>query len=108
MSIGALDIASVNVANDASNAIIRIDRAIDYVNSERAKLGAQMNRLDSTIANLQGSVENQSASRSRIQDADYAAETAELVRSQILRQASIAMVAQANALPQAVLSLLRG
>jgi flagellin len=84
-----------------------IDTAIDKVNSERATLGATQSRFDAVISNLQVSVENQSAARSRIVDADFAAETANLSRSQVLQQAGNAMVAQANQLPQQVLSLLR-
>ncbi|WP_088281812.1 flagellin [Ideonella sp. A 288] len=84
-----------------------IDLALDKVNSERATMGASQSRFDAVISNLQISVENQSASRSRIMDADFAAETANLSRSQILQQAGNAMVAQANQLPQQVLALLR-
>jgi len=87
--------------------IDNIDKAIDFVNSQRATLGASQNRFDAVISNLQISVENQSAARSRITDADFASETANLSRSQILQQAGNAMVAQANQLPQQVLSLLR-
>jgi flagellin len=87
--------------------IDNIDKAIDFVNSQRATLGASQNRFDAVISNLQVSVENQSAARSRITDADFASETANLSRSQILQQAGNAMVAQANQLPQQVLSLLR-
>jgi flagellin len=71
-------------------------------------MGAVQNRLESTIANGQTTAENLAASRSRIQDADYAAETAQLTRAQILQQAGVAMLAQANALPNNVLALLRG
>ena len=84
-----------------------IDAALKTVSAERSTLGASQNRFDSVVSNLQVSVENQSAARSRIMDADYAAETANLSRSQILQQAGNAMVAQANQLPQQVLSLLR-
>jgi flagellin len=87
--------------------IDNIDKAIDFVNSQRATLGASQNRFDAVISNLQVSVENQSAAKSRITDADFASETANLSRSQILQQAGNAMVAQANQLPQQVLSLLR-
>jgi flagellin len=88
--------------------ITNIDAALDKVNGERATLGASQNRFDAVIANLQVAVENQSASRSRIMDADFAQETANLSRAQILQQAGNTMVAQANQLPQQVLSLLRG
>ncbi|MBW8847038.1 MAG: flagellin FliC [Burkholderiales bacterium] len=84
-----------------------IDTALDKVNGERATLGASQNRFDAVISNLQVAVENQSASRSRIMDADFAQETANLSRAQILQQAGNTMVAQANQLPQQVLALLR-
>ena len=84
-----------------------IDTAIDTVNNKRAEFGATQSRFDAVISNLQQSVENQSAARSRIMDADFASETANLSRSQILQQAGNAMVAQANQAPQQVLSLLR-
>jgi len=86
--------------------IDNIDAALDTVNAERATLGASQSRFDSVISNLQVSVENQSAARSRIMDADYAAETASMSRASILQQAGDAMVAQANQLPQQVLKLL--
>ena len=85
-----------------------IDAALDDVSTQRAVLGAAQNRFDAVISNLQVSVENQTAAKSRIMDADYAAETAEMSRDQILQQAGTAMVAQANQLPQQVLTLLRG
>jgi flagellin len=84
-----------------------IDSAIDKVNSERAKLGATQSRFDAVIGNLQIGIENQSAARGRIMDADFATETANLSRAQVLQQAGSAMIAQANQLPQQVLSLLR-
>ncbi|PXW91927.1 flagellin [Sphaerotilus hippei] len=87
--------------------IDNIDLAIDKVNSERATLGATQSRFDAVISNLQVSSENQSAARSRIMDADFASETANLSRAQVLQQAGNAMIAQANQLPQQVLSLLR-
>jgi flagellin len=85
-----------------------IDKALDKINSERATLGAAQSRFDAVIANLQVAAENQTAARSRIMDADFAAETANLSRAQILQQAGTAMVAQANQLPQQVLRLLQG
>ncbi len=88
--------------------IDNIDTAINTVSSNRATLGAAQNRFEAVISNLQVSVENQSAARSRIMDADYASETANLSRAQILQQAGTAMISQANQLPQQVLSLLRG
>jgi flagellin len=85
-----------------------IDGALNLINDTRATYGASQSRFDSVIANLQTAVENQSAARSRIMDADFAAETAALSRAQILQQAGNAMVAQANQLPQQVLQLLKG
>jgi flagellin len=87
--------------------IDNIDLALDAVNGERATYGATQNRFDAVISNLMISVENQAAARSRIIDADFAVETANLSRAQILQQAGNSMIAQANALPQQVLSLLR-
>ena len=88
-------------------ALSLIDTDIDTVTAARADLGAVQNRLDSTIRNIANVVENQSAARSRIRDADFAAETANLTRTQILQQAGTAMLAQANQIPQNVLQLLR-
>jgi flagellin len=98
-------IASVT---DAQAAMDAIDAALTNINSERALYGATQNRFEAVIGTLQVSVENQSAARGRIMDADFAAETANLSRTQILQQAGTAMVAQANALPQQVLKLLQG
>jgi flagellin len=98
------DISTVAGANDA---ILRVDAALDSVNKVRGELGAIQNRFESTIANLGTSVENLSASNSRILDADFAAETANLAKSQVLQQAGISVLAQANARPQQVLSLLQ-
>ncbi|TMH06906.1 MAG: flagellin FliC, partial [Betaproteobacteria bacterium] len=95
-------------AGDIKTVIDNIDAALDEVNDTRATFGATQSRFDAVIANLQQAAEAQSAARSRIMDADYAAETAALSRAQILQQAGNAMVAQANQLPQQVLSLLRG
>jgi len=106
MNGGALDIADVDVATNANGVIQKMDRAIDYINARRADLGAQLGRLDSVVANLATNVESLSASRSRIQDTDFAVETANLTAAQILRQAGTAMVAQANASPRLVLQLL--
>ncbi len=91
----------------SQGAISALDDAIDAVNSQRATFGAVQNRFENVVATLMVSTENQSAARSRIMDADYAAETANLSRAQILQQAGNAMVAQANQLPQQVLSLLQ-
>jgi flagellin len=106
--ITAATSTDVTSATNASAAIDLIDTALTTVNDERALYGATQNRFESVISGLQIAVENQSAARSRIVDADYAAETAALTRAQILQQAGVAMLAQANAAPQNVLSLLRG
>lgn len=98
---------SVSTAAQAQQAITSIDRAISYVNTQRSTMGAVQNRLTTSIANLASSVENISAARSRIQDTDFAAETATMTRNQILQQAGTAMLAQANSLPNSVLSLLK-
>jgi flagellin len=87
--------------------IDNIDKAIDDVNNTRATFGATQSRFDSIISNLQSSVENQTAARSRIMDADFATETANMSRANVLQQAGTAMIAQANQQPQQVLSLLR-
>ncbi|WP_369818312.1 flagellinolysin [Acidovorax sp. Root219] len=108
MGLSALGLRStLDVTRSPAQAIVAVDRALDYVNSQRAVIGAQSSRLESAMANLQNSSENLSASRSRILDADFAVETATLARQQILQQAGSAMVAQANQLPQGVLALLR-
>ena len=99
-------IGSAVAGTSIDTVIDDIDDAIDTINSQRATLGASQSRFESVISNLQISVENQSAARSRIMDADFAAETANLSRAQILQQAGNAMVAQANQMPQQVLSLL--
>ena len=104
-SLAALDLTT---ASGASAALAVIDSALSQVNSGRADLGAIQNRFSSTIANLQTTNDNLSAARSRIQDADFAAETANLTRASILQQAGTAILAQANALPNQVLTLLRG
>jgi flagellin len=103
----SVTIGSTASADDIGTVIDNIDGAIDKINGERAMYGANQSRFDSVIANLQVSTENQTAARSRIMDADFATETANLSRAQILQQAGNAMIAQANQLPQQVLSLLR-
>jgi flagellin len=100
----SVDLTSVAGANKA---LLAIDSALASVSGSRAKLGATMNRFEQTISNLRITTENQTASRSRIQDADFATETAALTRAQILQQSGMAILAQANAVPQNVLSLLR-
>ena len=92
---------------NAQTAIAGIDTALNEINSQRATWGARQNRFENVVSNLMSAVENQAAARGRIVDADYAAETANLSRAQILQQAGNAMVAQANQLPQQVLALLR-
>lgn len=103
----ALSVISIASVSGANTAIASIDAALATVSSTRADLGAYQNRFASTVANLTTTSENLSASRSRIQDADFAAETAALTRGQILQQAGVAILAQANSLPQNVLALLR-
>ena len=100
-----LDISSYSGAQQAINAI---DSALGQVSGARATLGAVQNRFSSIVTNLQTTNENLSASRSRIQDADFAAETANLTKAQILQQAGTAILAQANSVPNNVLSLLKG
>ncbi|MDX9687266.1 flagellin [Halopseudomonas formosensis] len=102
-TIDSLDILT---AGNAQLAIQALDDAIASVDSTRADLGAVQNRFESTISNLQNIAENASAARGRIMDTDYAAESANLAKNQIMQQAGTAMLAQANQLPQAVLSLL--
>ncbi len=96
-----------SVAN-ATAAIVAIDAQLDLVNTTRATLGAVQNRFNAVINQLSVSIENQSAAKSRIMDADFASETASMTRAQILQQAGTAMLAQANSQPQSVLSLLKG
>jgi len=102
--LSQVDISSVAGSTKALGAV---DNALDAVNRERANLGAIQNRLDSTISTISINVENSSAANSRILDADFAKETAELSRTQVLQQAGISILAQANAQPQLVLTLLR-
>ena len=97
----------VTTFSNATNALKTVDSALAFISGERAKLGALQSRFETSISSLQITSENLSASRSRIQDADFAAETANLSRAQILQQAGTAMVAQANQIPQGVLSLLK-
>ena len=104
-SVDKIDVSTIDGANAA---LKTIDSALNSINKNRADLGAIQNRFASTIANLNTTTENLSSSRSRIQDTDFAQETANLTRGQILQQAGTAMLAQANSLPNGVLSLLRG
>jgi len=96
-----------SVQTDAGNAMVTIDQALKDIDSYRARLGAAANRMSYSVNNLQNRVENQSAARSRIDDADYAVESANLARAQILQQAGTAMLSQANASSQNVLELLK-
>ena len=105
---GTLKAQSVTSVANANNTLLSVDAALTAVSNLRSTFGAIQNRFESTIANLQATTENLTASRSRIQDTDFAAETASLTRAQILQQAGTAMLAQANALPNQVLTLLRG
>lgn len=117
-SFGALDLADagaltatgtvdVTSAGTASAALTNIDTDIDLVSTNRATFGAVQNRFEAVITNLTNYSENLAAARSRVQDADFAAETANLTRAQILQQAGVAMLAQANTQPQTALALLR-
>ncbi|MFO1330452.1 MAG: flagellin [Rubrivivax sp.] len=108
VTVSTASIGSMADASEIASVIANIDTALDTVNNTRATFGATQSRFEAIIGNLQVAVENQSAARSRIMDADYAAETAALSRAQILQQAGNAMVAQANQLPQQVLRLLQG
>lgn len=102
-------VSSLNLTTQAgaSSAIATVDAALASIDSARGDLGAIQNRFESTIANLQNVSENVSAARSRIMDADFAAETAAMTKAQVMQQAGTAMLAQANQLPQIALSLLQ-
>jgi flagellin len=97
----------ITTAEGAQKSVLVIDQALGQIDTQRASLGAVQNRFDNTISNLQNISENASAARSRIRDTDFAHETSELTKNQILQQAGTAILAQANQLPQAVLSLLQ-
>ncbi|WP_334158424.1 flagellin N-terminal helical domain-containing protein [Oryzomicrobium sp.] len=104
-NVGNLDVSSADAAN---RTLAMVDAALATINGQRASYGAMQSRFTNAISNLQTSSENLTASRSRIQDTDFAAETANLSRAQVLQQAGTAMLAQANQLPQNVLKLLGG
>lgn len=106
--IQAVEKLDISTVESSARALAIVDSALSSINSQRARYGALQSRFESAIANLQTSSENLSASRSRIRDADFAQETANLTRAQILQQAGVAMLSQANALPQQVLQLLQG
>ena len=104
----SLNDTDISTPDGADKAMVTLDYAIDKINGFRAELGAVQNRFESTIANLATTSENLSASNSRIRDADFAAESAELARTQVLQQAGLSVLSQANARPQQVLQLLQG
>lgn len=104
----AISTANILTRFEANETLQKVDRAIAQITADRAELGAVVNRMQSTLTNLTTVVEASTASRSRIQDADFAQETSELTRNQILQQAGISILSQANAQPQQVLSLLQG
>lgn len=108
MNLGSLGLSTLDIAStDGANlAIISVDKALDYISSTRAKIGAQMSRFETSIGNLNVSSENMAASRARIVDTDFAVESAALARAQIMQEAGTAMVAQANLLSQEALKLL--
>ena len=99
--------ADISTQVHAQELLSKIDTAIESLGTNRAEVGAQMNRIESVISTLQITKENSAAAKSRIVDADYAAETARLAKNQILQQASISVLAQANSRPEMVLALLR-
>ena len=107
---GGLKISAITLATDtgANAALAAIDAAIDTVNAQRANLGAVQNRFEAGVANLTSTVTNLTEARSRVEDADFSAETTQLAKAQILNQAATAMLAQANQSQQGVLSLVRG
>ncbi len=106
-SLSSVADISISTQSGANDALAVLDQALQFISDTRANLGAVQNRFQSTIANLQTTSENVSAARSRIRDTDFAAETAAMTRAQILQQAGVAMVSQANSAPQVVLSLLK-
>jgi flagellin len=104
--LGSAAADGISSVTNASRALGRLDAALDVISEKRADFGAKQNRIEATLRNNANIIENQSAARSRIRDADFARETANLTRTQILQQAGTAMLAQANQLPQNVLQLL--
>ena len=103
LGVGSVSVSSVT---GATSALTAVDNAISAIGAQRASLGALQNRFQSTIRNLSSVAENLSGARSRIRDTDFAAETAELTRNQIIQQASVSVLSQANQRPQTALSLL--
>lgn len=106
VNTSAMSIGDLDLVNNASYATFKVDLALDHVNSERSKIGAQLNRLESAITNNQISAETATASRSRIKDADYAVESTTLTKTQIMQQAATAIIAQANTSPKMLMALL--
>jgi len=106
-TLSSVDKIDIGTQDGASKAISVVDGALSYIDGLRANLGAIQNRLTSVVSSSQTTAQNVTAARSQVQDADFAAETANLSRAQVLQQAGTAMVAQANQLPQGVLTLLR-
>jgi flagellin len=106
-SVDGMDRISLLTGADAEKTISRLDSALSILNRERAEMGGYQNRLSKTIDNLNSSIANTSSSRSRIEDADFAEETANMTKNQILHQAGVAMLQQANSLPESVLALLK-
>jgi flagellin len=106
-SIGDTGGASISTREGAENAMTTIDTALDEINAERARMGAMVNRLGYAADNLTNISQNMQQARSRIEDTEYAAVTRELARTQIIQQAGMAMLSQANQQPQSVLSLLK-
>ncbi|MGB3940653.1 MAG: flagellin [Candidatus Manganitrophaceae bacterium] len=104
----SVNAVTVNTVGNANLAILAVKQGLDTLNTEKAKLGAMMNRLQSTISNIRNTNENTTAARSRIMDTDFAMETANLTKAMITQQAGISILAQANTLPQQVLALLQG
>jgi flagellin len=105
---GTISSVDVKTANNANDTMKRVDSALQVITTMRAELGAILNRFESTNSNLSNVLENITAAHSRIMDADFAAEAANITKSQILQQAGISVLTQANSLPQNVLSLLGG
>jgi flagellin len=106
-SLSKVSDVDISTADGAQKALSVIDQALANIDSQRADLGAVQNRFDNTISNLTNISENATSARSRIKDTDYAAETANLSKNQVLQQAGTAILAQAKQLPQSVLSLLQ-
>jgi flagellin len=107
-TVEAVSTADVLTRQAANDTLLKLDRALGQLASDRAGLGAFINRLQSTVSNLTNTVENSSSAKSRIMDTDFASETSELTKYQIVQQAGISVLSQANSSPQQILSLLQG